>query len=92
LNQSPPKKKRWNCCCSQKGIPHNHVDLLSTVSVEATGVCIPIGNSKILFAAVNKYSGRTWSDADITELLSFQNKCILAGDFYVKYPSWNSAI
>ncbi|PNF35683.1 hypothetical protein B7P43_G17443 [Cryptotermes secundus] len=27
----------------RKGIPHNHVDLPPLVSVEATGVCIPIG-------------------------------------------------
>jgi hypothetical protein len=32
----------------RKGIPHNHVDLPPLVSVEATGVCIPIGNSDCL--------------------------------------------
>jgi hypothetical protein len=36
----------------RKGIPHKHVDLPPLVSVEATGVCIPIGNTEILLAAV----------------------------------------
>jgi hypothetical protein len=35
----------------RKGIPHNHADLPSLVSVEATGICIPIGNSEMLLAA-----------------------------------------
>jgi exonuclease III len=39
----------------RKGIPPNHADL---VSVEATGVCIPIGNSEVLLAAVYKSPGR----------------------------------
>jgi hypothetical protein len=64
----------------RKGIPHNHVDLPPLVSVEATGVCIPIGNSQVLLAAVCKYPGRAWSDADITELLRFRRKTILTGE------------
>jgi hypothetical protein len=32
----------------RKGIPHSHVELAPFVSVEATGVCIPIGNSEVL--------------------------------------------
>jgi hypothetical protein len=47
------------------------------VSVEATGVCIPIGIREILLAAVYKSQGRIWRDADITELLTFRNKCVL---------------
>jgi hypothetical protein len=39
---------------------------------EATGVCIPIGSSEILGAAVYKSPGRAWSDADITEIVSLQ--------------------
>jgi hypothetical protein len=50
------------------------------VSIEATGACIPIGNSEVLLAAVYKSPGRAWSDADIIELLSFRLKSILAGD------------
>jgi hypothetical protein len=32
----------------RKGIPHNHVDLPPLISIEATGVYIPIGKSKVL--------------------------------------------
>jgi hypothetical protein len=42
----------------KKGIPHSHVVLPPLVSVEATGVSIPIGNSEILLAAVYKFPGR----------------------------------
>jgi hypothetical protein len=42
----------------RKGIFHNHVDLPPLVSVEATGVCIPIGNSEVLLKAVYKSPGR----------------------------------
>jgi hypothetical protein len=52
-------------------IPHTYVDLPPHFTIEATGVCIPIGNSKVSLAFV---SGRSWSDADIVELLSFRNK------------------
>jgi hypothetical protein len=56
----------------RKGIPNNRVDLPSLVSVEATGVCIPIGNSEVLVTAVDKSLGCAWSDVDIIELLSFR--------------------
>jgi hypothetical protein len=36
--------------------------------------------------------GRAWSDADITELLSFRSKSFLAGDLNAKHPFWNSAV
>jgi hypothetical protein len=62
------------------------------VSVEATGVCIPIGNSEVLLAAVYKSPGHAWSDTDITELLSFRPKSILAGDLNAKNQLWNSAV
>jgi hypothetical protein len=73
----------------------NRFELLqptSLVYVEATGVFIPIGNQEILLAAVYKSPGRNWNDADITELLSFRHKCILAGDLNAKHPSWNSVV
>jgi hypothetical protein len=70
----------------KKGVPHNYVDLTSLISVEATGVCIPIGNREILLAAVYNSQGRTWSDADIAELLSLRHKCILACDLNTKHP------
>jgi hypothetical protein len=90
--RSPAGKKRWNCRAVKKGIPHIHVDLPPLISVEATGVCIPIGNEEIHFAAVYKSPRRTWTDADIAELLSLRHKCILAGDLNAKHPSWNSAV
>jgi hypothetical protein len=75
-----------------RGVLHNHVDLPPLVSVEATGVCIPIGNSEVLLASVYKSAGLAWSDADITELLSFKRKSILAGDLNAEHPFWNSAV
>jgi hypothetical protein len=92
IEQSAPGQKRRNSLAVRKGIPHNHVDLPPLVSVEATGVCIPIGNSEILLASVYKSPGRAWSDADIIELLSFRNKSILAGDLNAKHPFWKSAV
>jgi hypothetical protein len=75
-----------------KGIPHNHVDLPPLVSVEATGVCIPIGNSEVLLAAFYKSPGRDWRFTDLAELLSFRRKSILAGNLNAKPPFWNSAV
>jgi hypothetical protein len=49
-----------------------NVDLNPLVSVEATGVCIPIGNQEVLIATVYKSPGCTWNDVDVTELLSFR--------------------
>jgi hypothetical protein len=63
-----PGRKGGTAVAPRKGIPHNHVDLPPFVSVEATGVCIPIGNSKVLLATVYKSPGRAWNDANITEL------------------------
>jgi hypothetical protein len=76
----------------RKGILHNHVDLPPLVSAEATGVYIPIGNSEVLLTAAYTSPGRAWSDADITELLSFRCKSILAADLNTKHPFWNSIV
>jgi hypothetical protein len=62
------------------------------LSVEATGVCIPIGNTEILCTAVYKSPQRLGSDTYITELLGFRNKSMLAGDQNVKHPVWNSQV
>jgi hypothetical protein len=75
-----PERKGGTAVAVRKGISHIHEDVPPFVSVEATGVCIPIGNREILLAAVYKSPGRTWSDPDITELLSLRHKCILDGD------------
>jgi hypothetical protein len=76
----------------RKGIPHNHVNLPPFVSIEATGVCILIGNSELLFAAVCKSPDRTWNDTDIVELLSLRHKSLLAADLNDKHPFWNSLV
>jgi hypothetical protein len=47
----------------KKGIPWTCVDFLS---VEATGVCIPIGNTEIFLEVAHKCPQRLWSDTDIT--------------------------
>jgi hypothetical protein len=43
-----PGTKGGTAVTVRKGIPHSHVDLLSVVSIETTGVCIEIGNSEML--------------------------------------------
>jgi hypothetical protein len=73
-------RKGGTAVAVRKGIPHNHVDLPPLVSVEATGVCIPVGNSEVLLAAAYKSPGNARRDADITELLNFRCRSILAGD------------
>jgi hypothetical protein len=40
-----PGRKGGTAVAVRKLIPHNHVDLPLLISVEATGVCIPIGKS-----------------------------------------------
>jgi hypothetical protein len=55
-------------------------------------LCIPVGDSEVLLAAVYKSPGKAWSDADITELLSFRRKSILAGDLNAKLAFWNSKV
>jgi hypothetical protein len=87
-----PGRKGGTAVAVRKGIPHSPVDLRPLISVEATGICIPIGKKEILLAAVYKSPGRTWSDADIAELLSLRDKCILAGDLNAKHLSWNSTV
>jgi hypothetical protein len=64
------------------------------ISVEATGVCFPIGNAEIFLAAIytRKSPQGLWSDTDITELLGFRNKSILAVDLNAKLPVWHSKV
>jgi hypothetical protein len=63
-----PGRKGGTAVAVRKGIPHKHVDLPPLISIEATGVCIPIGNREILLAAVYKSPGKAWTDADINKL------------------------
>jgi hypothetical protein len=53
---------------------------------------MPIGNSEMLLASLYKSLGRAWSDADITELLNFRRRYILACYLNDKHPIWNSAV
>jgi hypothetical protein len=76
----------------RKGISHNYADLPPFVSTEVTRVCISTGNCEVLFAAVCKSPGHAWNDSDITELLSFRYKSLLAGDLNAKHPFWNSIV
>jgi hypothetical protein len=62
-----PGRKGGTAIAVREGIPHNQVDLSPLVSIEATGVCIPICSKEILLATVYKSPGHIWSDADITE-------------------------
>jgi hypothetical protein len=87
-----PGRKGGTAVAVRRGVLHSYVDLPHLVSVEARGVCIPIGKSEILLASVYKSPGRAWSDTDITEILSFRRKSILAGDLIAKHPFWNSAL
>jgi hypothetical protein len=85
-----PGREGGIAVAERKGIPHNHAALPPLVSIEATGDCIPIGNSDVLFAAVYKSPGHAWHDTGITVLLSFRHKLLLVGDLNNKHPFWNS--
>jgi hypothetical protein len=76
----------------RKGVPHTHVDLPPLVSIEATGVCILIGNNEVLLAAVCNSPGHAWNVADVIELLTFRHKLLLAGDLNANHPFWNSIV
>jgi hypothetical protein len=52
-----PGMKGGTAVAVRKGIPHNHVDLPPLISIDATGVCIPIGNNEILLAGVYRSPG-----------------------------------
>jgi hypothetical protein len=87
-----PRQEGGTAVAVRKGIAHNHVDLSPSVSVIATGVCVPIDNSEIPLAAVYRSLGRAWIDVYVTELLSFKHKSILADDLNAKHQFWNSAV
>jgi exonuclease III len=76
----------------KNGIPPAYADLPPLLSVEASGVCIPIGHTAMLLASIYKSPLRVWRDADITELANFRTKSILAGDLNAKHSVWNSKV
>jgi hypothetical protein len=73
----------------KKGIPHTCIDLLSLLSATTTGVCILIGNTEMFVSAVYKSPQKLWCDTNITELLGFRSRSILAVDLNAKQPVWN---
>jgi hypothetical protein len=75
-----PGRKGGTAVEVRKGIPNNHADLPPLVSIETTGVCIPIGSSEVLLAADYRSPGHAWNDTGITELLNFRHTSLLAGD------------
>jgi hypothetical protein len=85
-------RKGGTAVAVRKGVRHDHADPPRLASLEASGVCIPIGNSEVLLAAVYKDPGRAWYNADITVLLSFRRKSTLADDLNAEHPFWNSAV
>jgi hypothetical protein len=91
-NDHHPGRKRGTAVAVRRVVPHSYVDLPPIVSVEATGVCIPIGNSEILQASAYKSLSCAWSDAVITQLLNIRRKSILPGDLNAKHSFWKSAI
>jgi hypothetical protein len=91
-NDRHPGAKGGTAVTVRKGVPHSYVDLPPLISIEATGVCIPLGNKEILLAAVYRSPVKDWCDTDINELLSIRNKTVLAGDLNARHPVWNSQI
>jgi len=87
-----PGRKGGTAVAIRKGVPHTDVDLAPLVSIEATGVYIPIGNNEVFLAAIYKSPSRAGSDADIMQLLTLRRKAVLAGDLNAKNPFWNSAV
>jgi hypothetical protein len=45
-----PRRNGGTAVAVRKCIPHNHVDIPPLVSIQATGVSIPIANSEMLLA------------------------------------------
>jgi hypothetical protein len=55
-NRPLPGKKGRNRSSNYKGVPNTTADLAALISVEATAVYIPIGNSEVFLAAVLQIS------------------------------------
>jgi hypothetical protein len=51
-----------------------------------------MGYNEVLLAAICKSQGQCMNDADITELLRFRHKSLLARDLNAKLSVWNSMI
>jgi hypothetical protein len=84
--------KRGSAAAVRKGILHNCVELSPVLPLEVTRVCIPIGHIETVLSAVYKYPQSVCINPDITELLRFRNKSILADDLNADHPAWKSTI
>jgi hypothetical protein len=91
-NDCLDRNKGGTVVAVKKGIPYTYVDLPPLLSLEATGVSIPIEHTEMLLASVYKSPRRARRDVDITELLNLRTKSILAGDLNAKHPVWNSKV
>jgi hypothetical protein len=74
----------------RNGMLRNHVDLSPFDLITAIWICISTGNSEVLLAAVYKPPGKTWSDADVINLLNLRNKSLLASNLNSKNPVWKN--
>jgi hypothetical protein len=54
-NDCHPGAKVGTAVAVRKGVPHSYIDLVPLILIEATGICIPLGNKEILLAAVYRY-------------------------------------
>jgi hypothetical protein len=91
-NDRIDRNKGGTAVAVKTAIPHTYVDLFPLRLLEATGVSIPIGRTKMLLASLYKSSLRAWRDADITKLLNLRTKSILAGDLNANNPVWISNV
>jgi hypothetical protein len=91
-NDRLDRNKGGTAVAVKEGIPHSNVDLPPLLSLEATGVSIPIGHTEMLLAYVYKSPLRAWRDADITDLLNLRTKSILACDLNARHPVWKSKV
>lgn len=89
-NDREPGRGGGTAIVIKQGIPHKRLHLPPLLSLEASGVVVPINNVETLFAAVYKPPDRLLAVHDITELSTLTNKCILAGDLNAKHTAWHS--
>jgi exonuclease III len=74
-NDCHPGAKGGTAVAVKKGVPRSYVDLPPLISIEATGVCIPIGNKEIVLAAVYRSrSGTGWTHTSRSSYASRTNQ------------------
>jgi hypothetical protein len=78
-------------CGSVFAAGYNHVYLPLFLLVEAVGGLYTNWHSKMFLATLCMSPSSAWIDADITELLTFRHKSLVAEELDAKYPLYNSA-